>query len=97
MSKAPSPSAPAKQEEKKPVEKAPEAKAPEVKASEKKKKEEKKAWQRYEVDYNAGKILLKNKLCSRCTAVMAYHANPVARWTCGTCAYTEYVKTETKK
>jgi len=93
MSKAPPPSAaPAKPEEKKPEEEAPKVKAPE-----KKKKEEKKAWQRYEADYKTGKIQLKNKLCPRCTAVMAYHEKPVARWTCGTCAYTEYVKAETKK
>lgn len=62
-----------------------------------KKKKEIGAWQRYESDYNTGKITLKNRQCPRCNAVMAYHGKPVARWTCGTCAYTEYVKTETKK
>mgnify|MGYP001034664970 CR=1 FL=1 len=67
------------------------------KPGEAKKKKEIGAWQRYKCDYTAGKITLKSKQCPRCNAVMAYHGKPVTRWTCGTCAYTEYVKTETKK
>lgn len=68
-----------------------------AKQVEAKKKKEIGSWQRYEYDYKSGKITLKNKQCSRCNAIMAYHGKPVARWTCGTCAYTEYVKTEMKK
>jgi len=60
--------------------------------AEKQKKKEKEIWQLYESDYKTGKVTLKNKKCPRCGAVMAHHAKPVARWACGACGYTEYVK-----
>jgi len=44
--------------------------------------------QLYEYDYKTGKIVLKNKICPRCGAVMAHHLHPVPRWHCGRCNYT---------
>ncbi|MBS7655672.1 30S ribosomal protein S27ae [Candidatus Bathyarchaeota archaeon] len=46
----------------------------------------------YEYDYKEGKIKLKNRKCPRCGNIMALHKNPIKRWTCGSCNYTEYVK-----
>lgn len=46
----------------------------------------------YEYDYAKGLIKLKNKKCPRCGAIMASHSNPVKRWTCGGCSYTEFIE-----
>ncbi|MEM3072260.1 MAG: 30S ribosomal protein S27ae [Candidatus Bathyarchaeia archaeon] len=46
----------------------------------------------YEYDYSKGLVKLKNKKCPRCGALMASHLNPVKRWTCGGCSYTEFIE-----
>ncbi len=46
----------------------------------------------YEVDFAKGMAKLKNRKCPRCGNIMALHKNPVQRWTCGSCSYTDYVK-----
>ncbi len=46
----------------------------------------------YEIDYDAGRIKLKNKVCPKCGRVMAFHKSPVPRWHCGYCGYVEYVR-----
>jgi small subunit ribosomal protein S27Ae len=46
----------------------------------------------YDVDQQKGTIKLKNRKCPRCGNIMAYHKNPVERWTCGSCAFTDFVK-----
>ena len=48
----------------------------------------------YDYDYEKNIIKLKNKKCSRCGNIMAFHKSPTQRWTCGSCSYTEYVKKE---
>jgi len=55
-------------------------------------KRPKQLWRLYEYDYEKGTIKLKNKRCPRCGAIMAFHKQPVPRWMCGGCAYTEYVR-----
>jgi len=57
------------------------------------KKKETGVWQLYEADYKTGKLTLKNKKCPRCGVLMARHMKPAARWACGACGYTEYIKT----
>lgn len=37
------------------------------------------------------KVRLKNKRCPRCGSVMAHHKQPVERWHCGKCNYTEFI------
>ena len=46
----------------------------------------------YDVDQQKGTIKLRNRKCSRCGNIMAYHKNPVERWTCGSCSFTDFVK-----
>ncbi|MCD6510095.1 MAG: 30S ribosomal protein S27ae [Thermoprotei archaeon] len=50
------------------------------------------AHRRYEYDYATGTIRLKNRTCPRCGRIMAYHKEPVARWYCGYCHYTEFLR-----
>jgi len=37
-----------------------------------------------------GSLIRKNKKCPRCGAFMAHHRDPIERWACGACSYTEY-------
>ncbi|HUK28100.1 MAG TPA: 30S ribosomal protein S27ae [Candidatus Acidoferrales bacterium] len=46
----------------------------------------------YDLDQQKGTIKLKNRKCPRCGNIMAYHKNPVERWTCGSCSFTDFVK-----
>ena len=51
----------------------------------------------YEVDAQKGNAKLKNRKCPRCGNIMAYHKVPVERWTCGSCSFTDFVKTKASK
>jgi small subunit ribosomal protein S27Ae len=51
----------------------------------------------YELDSEKGTIKLKNRKCSRCGNIMAYHKTPLERWTCGSCSFTDFVKAKTGK
>jgi small subunit ribosomal protein S27Ae len=57
-----------------------------------KKEHEARAANLYELDAAKGQIKLKNKKCPRCGNFMAHHRNPVDRWTCGSCSFTDYVE-----
>jgi small subunit ribosomal protein S27Ae len=57
-----------------------------------KKEPEARAAKLYELDAAKGQIKLKNKKCPRCGNFMARHKNPVDRWTCGSCSFTDYVE-----
>ena len=57
-----------------------------------KKEHEARAANLYEFDAAKGQIKLKNKKCPRCANFMAHHKNPVDRWTCGSCSFTDYVE-----
>jgi small subunit ribosomal protein S27Ae len=57
-----------------------------------KKEHEARAAKLYEFDASKGQIKLRNKKCPRCGNFMARHKNPVDRWTCGSCSYTDYVE-----
>ena len=46
----------------------------------------------YDVDQQKGTIKLRNRKCPRCGNIMAYHKNPLERWTCGSCSFTDFVK-----
>ena len=46
----------------------------------------------YEVDAQKGTAKLKNLKCPRCGNIMAFHKNPVERWACGSCSFTDFVK-----
>jgi len=46
----------------------------------------------YDVDADKGTIKLRNRKCPRCGSIMAFHKNPVQRWTCGSCSFTDFVK-----
>jgi len=46
----------------------------------------------YAVDYAQGTVKAKNKKCSRCGRIMAKHMKPSARWACGYCGYTEFIR-----
>jgi small subunit ribosomal protein S27Ae len=46
----------------------------------------------YEIDEQKGIVKLKNRKCPRCGSIMAFHKNPVERWTCGSCSFTDFVK-----
>jgi len=46
----------------------------------------------YEIDQEKGIAKLKNRKCPRCANIMAFHKNPVERWTCGSCSFTDFVK-----
>ncbi|MEM2942855.1 MAG: 30S ribosomal protein S27ae [Candidatus Bathyarchaeia archaeon] len=48
----------------------------------------------YEYSYEKKTIRLRNKKCPRCGSIMAHHKMPIQRWTCGSCSFTEYVKTQ---
>lgn len=50
----------------------------------------------YDLDPQKGTIKLKNRKCPRCGNIMAYHKSPVERWTCGSCAFTDFVKAKPK-
>ncbi len=50
--------------------------------------------QLYEVDYKAGKVKRSLTFCPRCQGV--FLANHKDRKACGSCGYTEYVKTAKK-
>lgn len=50
--------------------------------------------QLYEVDYKAGKIKRNLTSCPRCQGV--FMANHKDRKSCGSCGYTEYIKTAKK-
>lgn len=45
----------------------------------------------YIIDPSTGRVKLKNKKCPRCGSIMAHHLQPVERWHCGKCSYTEFV------
>jgi small subunit ribosomal protein S27Ae len=60
------------------------------KPKEKAKGEKRGAWNLYKME--GGTAKLSNKKCPRCGKVMAFHKEPQARWSCGGCQYTEYVK-----
>jgi len=53
---------------------------------------QKKAERRIHTYYRieGGKLIRKNRKCPRCGAFMAHHKEPIERWTCGSCSYTEY-------
>jgi small subunit ribosomal protein S27Ae len=57
-----------------------------------KKEHEARAAKLYELDAAKGQIKLRNKKCPRCGNFMARHKNPVDRWTCGSCSFTDYVE-----
>jgi len=59
------------------------------------KKQPKKIHTYYEL--KGSSLRRKLKKCPRCGAFMALHKQPVERWTCGACSYTEYVIAEAKK
>jgi len=46
----------------------------------------------YDLDAGKSQVKLKNKKCPRCGNFMAHHENPVERWTCGSCSFTDYVE-----
>ncbi|HLH45337.1 MAG TPA: 30S ribosomal protein S27ae [bacterium] len=46
----------------------------------------------YEYDYKNMSIKSLRKKCPRCGSNMAYHTVGGARWSCGKCGYTEFVK-----
>lgn len=46
----------------------------------------------YEFDYKTRTIKLKNKKCPRCGGIMGFHKEPVERWYCGACGYTEFIE-----
>jgi len=46
----------------------------------------------YDVDSGKNTIKLRNRKCPRCGSIMALHKNPVERWTCGSCSFTDFVK-----
>jgi len=46
----------------------------------------------YEIDDQKGTAKLKNRKCSRCGSIMAFHKAPVERWTCGSCSFTDFIK-----
>lgn len=57
-----------------------------------KKQPEARASHLYDLDLTKGQIKLKNKKCPRCGNFMAHHKNPVDRWTCGSCSFTDYAE-----
>jgi small subunit ribosomal protein S27Ae len=48
----------------------------------------------YEIDAAKSTIKLKNQKCPRCGSIMAFHKSPVERWTCGSCSFTDFVKSK---
>jgi len=46
----------------------------------------------YEFDLEKGYIKPRNRKCPKCGSFMAFHKQPVPRWHCGKCGYTEYVR-----
>lgn len=57
-----------------------------------KKQHEARAAKLYDLDASKGQAKLRNKKCPRCGNFMAHHKNPVDRWTCGSCSFTDYVE-----
>lgn len=49
-------------------------------------------WNLFEYDYKSGVVKLRAEYCPRCRSIMAFHREPIARWYCGRCHYTEYVR-----
>jgi len=51
----------------------------------------KKARSRAELyELSASSARLKNRKCPRCGSIMASHSQPVQRWVCGSCSFTDY-------
>jgi small subunit ribosomal protein S27Ae len=48
----------------------------------------------YEIDEKKGTAKLRNHKCPRCGNIMAFHKNPVERWTCGSCSFTDFIKSK---
>jgi len=48
----------------------------------------------YEIDEKKGTVKLRNRKCPRCGNIMAFHKSPVERWTCGSCSFTDFVKSK---
>ncbi|MBS7650089.1 MAG: 30S ribosomal protein S27ae [Candidatus Bathyarchaeia archaeon] len=46
----------------------------------------------YDYNHESGGIKLRNRKCPRCGNIMAHHKIPKQRWTCGSCRYTDYIK-----
>ncbi|MEM2202900.1 MAG: 30S ribosomal protein S27ae [Sulfolobales archaeon] len=46
----------------------------------------------YIIDTKTRSIKLKNKQCPRCGSTMGYYEPGGARWYCGKCHYTEFIK-----
>jgi small subunit ribosomal protein S27Ae len=46
------------------------------------------AW--YDIDLQKGVFRFKNKFCPKCGSVMAFHREPVPRWHCGRCGFTQF-------
>jgi small subunit ribosomal protein S27Ae len=65
--------------------------------SEKKKQPQARLSGLYELDSQKGTMKLKNRKCPRCGNIMAYHKAPVERWTCGSCSFTDFVKSKPAK
>jgi len=61
---------------------------PQAQPSAPKKKKHKMRSELYEIASTAAK--LRNRKCPRCGAVMATHSQPVQRWVCGSCSFTDY-------
>ncbi|MEE9458911.1 MAG: 30S ribosomal protein S27ae [Candidatus Bathyarchaeia archaeon] len=48
----------------------------------------------YDYDYEKKNIKLKNRKCPRCANIMAHHTKTKQRWTCGSCNFTDYIKSQ---
>jgi len=72
-----------------------ESKSASAKETPARKKKSRGAWLRYEHDYKTGRIALKNRRCPRCSKIMARHQAP-DRWSCGSCGYSEYIRSDNK-
>ena len=59
------------------------------------KKKERKACDYYEI--RGETLTAKLRKCPRCGGFMAHHKEPIARWACGGCSYTEYITVEETK
>ena len=46
----------------------------------------------YVIDTRSGTIKPKNRQCPRCGSTMGYHTAGGARWYCGKCHYTEFLR-----
>ncbi len=48
----------------------------------------------YEIGADKSTVKLRNQKCPRCGSIMAFHKAPVERWTCGSCSFTDFVKSK---